>query len=124
MSVSAGSEDTVLSMGDVAKIEKAFEGKGGAQMGFEVSVVEGAKHGFAVRGDPEKEEEARVSTTIFLWLQRVFCPFLLRFLWFVSKTDGGKLRDLTLFVYCCTILMLHFASVMCQRRVFADYEIL
>lgn len=28
-------------------------------MDFEIEVVEGAKHGFAVRGDPSKEEEAK-----------------------------------------------------------------
>ena len=26
---------------------------------FEIQIVEGAKHGFAVRGNPEDEEEAR-----------------------------------------------------------------
>ena len=59
MSVSAGSDDFVLSMEDVKKIEKAFTEKGGGAKGFEVFIVEGGKHGFAVRGNPEKEEEAR-----------------------------------------------------------------
>ena len=64
MSVSAGSEDFVLSMADVAKIETAFKEKGGAEKGFEVRIVDGGKHGFAVRNDPEKEDESRVSLTI------------------------------------------------------------
>ena len=59
ISVSAGSEGFVLKMDDVHKIEKAFTEKGGEAKGFEIVVVEGAKHGFAVRGNPEKEEEAR-----------------------------------------------------------------
>ena len=61
MSVSAGSEDVVLGMGEVAKIQNAFKLKGGVEKGFEVVVVDGAKHGFAVRGNPEKEDEAKVS---------------------------------------------------------------
>ena len=59
LSLSAGSEDFVLKMEDVRTIETVFAKKGGGEKGFEVVVVEGGKHGFAVRGNPDKEEEAR-----------------------------------------------------------------
>ena len=59
LGICAGSEDVVFGAGEVEKVKKEFEGKGGKGEGLEVRVIEGAKHGFAVRGDEEKEEEAK-----------------------------------------------------------------
>ena len=59
-----GSEDWVLKMNGVRQIEGIFAGKEKqlrqSQRGkFVVTVVEGAKHGFAVRGNLGIEEEVR-----------------------------------------------------------------
>lgn len=59
-----GSEDFVLGMDKVRQIEGIFAGKerqlDQSEKGkFVITVVEGAKHGFAVRGDLGVEEEVR-----------------------------------------------------------------
>ena len=62
--ISQGSEDFVLNMDGVRQIEGIFAKKesklGQDDRGkFVISVVEGAKHGFAVRGDLGIEEEVK-----------------------------------------------------------------
>lgn len=48
-------------MDGVKKMRPVFEKKNSVRdsADFELEVVEGAKHGFAVRGDPNKEQEAK-----------------------------------------------------------------
>lgn len=64
LSICQGSEDIVLKMAGVRTIEEIFRGKeeklGSGEKGrYEIVVVEGAKHGFAVRGDPGVQEEVK-----------------------------------------------------------------
>ena len=60
ISISQGSEDFVLDMAGVKTIQGVFDKKNGNGKGeFEIKVVDGAKHGFAVRGNLEDEEEAK-----------------------------------------------------------------
>ena len=64
LAIDQGNEDFVTGMTQVKQIQEVFErknseeGAGKGQERFEINVVEGAKHGFAVRCDMEKEDEA------------------------------------------------------------------
>lgn len=120
MSVSAGSEDAVLGMGDVKKIQEAFEEKGGVEKGFEVVVVEGAKHGFAVRGDTEKEDEKRVSPISTDYPFGCCCWFI-----FVIATIrfGRESGDL---MVVSTITLSRYSTIrsaMCQDKIYSDFGI-
>ncbi len=58
--VSNGSMDMMLKADGVEMIKEAFKKKEGSEEGkYEMNVVDGAKHGFAVRGNPGDEEEKR-----------------------------------------------------------------
>ena len=63
LAICQGTTDFVLKMDGVKKIEEIFKGKeaetfdGKQGKKFEVKVVEGAKHGFAIREDPENKTE-------------------------------------------------------------------
>ncbi|KAL8825086.1 MAG: hypothetical protein Q9170_007931 [Blastenia crenularia] len=62
LSISSGTKDFVLDMKGVESIKTVFarkNGEEGDERKFELRVVEGARHGFAVRGDPNDEEELR-----------------------------------------------------------------
>ena len=73
LSICQGTEDFMLNMDGVKVIQGCFEkmndgsddhhkkvgGGEDRKSKFEIEVVEGAKHGFAVRGHPEREEEMR-----------------------------------------------------------------
>ena len=55
-SVAIGENDVVCGPEGAKVIEGAFQKRGGKEKGFEVTVIDGAKHGFGCRGDPEDEE--------------------------------------------------------------------
>lgn len=60
--ISNGTKDFVLNMKGVETIKEVFARKNaetGGKGRFELNIVEGARHGFAVRGDPDDEEELR-----------------------------------------------------------------
>ena len=58
--ISQGSLDVIMGAKEVEKIREAFKTKEGFLEGkYEINVIEGAKHGFAVRGNPGDEEEKR-----------------------------------------------------------------
>ena len=58
--ISNGSLDIALKPEGMEKIRESFARKEGFMEGkYEMNVIEGAKHGFAVRGNPGDEEEKR-----------------------------------------------------------------
>lgn len=59
LSVCIGDVDFGLPMQGVRQIREIFERKNGGGEGgrFEIVVLEGARHGFAVRGNPKVERE-------------------------------------------------------------------
>ncbi|KAI4174958.1 MAG: hypothetical protein LQ343_001985 [Gyalolechia ehrenbergii] len=62
LSISNGTKDFVLDMKGVESVKAVFARKNEEEGGkgrFELNVVEGAKHGFAVRGNPGDEEEMK-----------------------------------------------------------------
>ena len=58
-SVCIGNVDMTMNIDEVKKMEDTLKGVQSIEGRWEVVVVEGAKHGFAVRGDPTKEDEAK-----------------------------------------------------------------
>ena len=64
LAIDQGDEDFAMSMTQVKQIQEVFERKNTEERAdkgkerFEINVVEGAKHGFAVRCDMEKKDEA------------------------------------------------------------------
>lgn len=75
--ISNGTKDFVLNMKGVESIKEVFARKNEEEGGkgkFELNVVEGARHGFAVRGDPDDEEELRQAQVAedqaVAWFQR------------------------------------------------------
>ena len=64
LAIDQGDEDFAMSMTQVKQIQEAFEKKNSEERAskgherFQINVVEGAKHGFAVRCDMDKEDEA------------------------------------------------------------------
>ena len=62
LSISIGTDDFVLPMAGVKKIQDVFEKKNTASENAgraEIKVVKGARHGFACRADPEDETQAK-----------------------------------------------------------------
>ena len=62
LSISVGTDDFVLPMAGIKKIQTVFEKKNavnGNAGRVEINVVEGARHGFACRADPEDETQAK-----------------------------------------------------------------
>lgn len=58
--ISVGTRDIALKVDGVEKIKSAFAKKQGSAEGkYELNVVEGAKHGFAISGNPGDEDEKR-----------------------------------------------------------------
>ena len=62
LSIAIGTKDFVLDMKGVESMKTVFARRNeeeGGKARFEVQVVEGARHGFAVRGDPGNEVEMK-----------------------------------------------------------------
>ncbi|KAL8847835.1 MAG: hypothetical protein Q9221_007137 [Calogaya cf. arnoldii] len=81
LSVCQGTQDFVLDMKGVKQIEQVLEKKNKASGGdgtskgrHEIQVLEGAKHGFAVRGNPrdevEMEQAQRAEDQAVAWFER------------------------------------------------------
>ena len=62
LSISIGTDDFVLPMAGIQKIQSVFEKKNAVSENagrVEIKTVEGARHGFACRADPEDETQAK-----------------------------------------------------------------
>ncbi|KAI4099852.1 MAG: hypothetical protein LQ339_005767 [Xanthoria mediterranea] len=81
LSVCQGTQDFVMDMKGVKQIQQVLErknkaggGDGTAKGRHEIQIVEGAKHGFAVRGNPENEVEMaqaqRAEDQAVAWFER------------------------------------------------------
>lgn len=73
LSVAIGDEDFAMGIGKVREVKGILEGKGEGR--YEVVIYEGAKHGFANRGDLRdgkgREEAGRAEDQAVRWFGRV-----------------------------------------------------
>ena len=61
LSVSVGDVDLALPVAQAREMKDVLERKDGGQGRYELALLEGARHGFAIRGNPENEEQMRLA---------------------------------------------------------------